>query len=52
MNKGLIDIGLFLEPVSTEGMDYIRIQGSDHWVVTMRRTILWQKRNLSRRKTF
>lgn len=28
MNKGLIDIGLFLEPVSTEGMDYIRIQGS------------------------
>ena len=35
-NKGLIDIGLFLEPVSTEGMDYIRIQGSDHWVVTMR----------------
>ena len=36
MNKGLIDIGLFLEPVSTEGMDYIRIQGSDHWVVTMR----------------
>ena len=36
MNKGLIDIGLFLEPVSTEGLDYIRIQGSDHWVVTMR----------------
>ena len=23
MNKGLVDIGLFLEPVSTEGMDYI-----------------------------
>lgn len=36
MNKGLIDIGLFLEPVSTEGMDYIRIQDCDHWVVTMR----------------
>lgn len=33
MNKGLVDIGLFLEPVSTEGLDYIRIQGSDHWVV-------------------
>lgn len=36
MSKGLIDIGLFLEPVSTEGLDYIRIQGIDHWVVTMR----------------
>ena len=36
MNKGLIDIGLFLEPVSTQGMDYIRIQGCDHWVVTMK----------------
>lgn len=36
MSKGLVDVGLFLEPVSTEGLDYIRIQGSDHWVVTMR----------------
>lgn len=36
MGKGLVDIGLFLEPVSTEGLDYIRIQGCDHWVVTMR----------------
>ena len=36
MGKGLIDIGLFLEPVSTEEMDYIRLQGSDHWVLTMR----------------
>lgn len=36
MGKGLVDVGLFLEPVSTEGLDYIRIQGSDHWVVTMR----------------
>lgn len=36
MNKGLVDIGLFLEPVSTEGMDYIRMQGYDHWVVSMR----------------
>lgn len=36
MSKGLVDIGLFLEPVSTEGLDYIRIQGSDHWVVSMR----------------
>ena len=36
MSRGVVDIGLFLEPVSTEGMDYIRIQGCDHWVVTLR----------------
>lgn len=36
MGKGLVDVGMFLEPVSTEGLDYIRIQGSDHWVVSMR----------------
>lgn len=36
MNKGLVDIGLFLEPVSTENLDYIRIQDSDQWVVSMR----------------
>lgn len=36
MNKGLVDIGLFMEPVDTEGLDYIRIAGSDHWVVGMR----------------
>lgn len=36
MSKGLVDIGLFLEPVSTEGLDYVRIEGSDCWVVTMK----------------
>ncbi len=36
MNKGLVDIGLFMEPVDTEGLDYIRISNSDHWVVAMR----------------
>ena len=36
MSKGLVDIGLFLEPVNTEGLDYIRIPKCDHWVVTMR----------------
>lgn len=36
MNKGLVDIGLFLEPVNTTGLDYIRVQGSDHWVVAMK----------------
>ena len=32
----LEDIGLFLEPVSTEGLDCIRIPGCDHWVVTLK----------------
>ena len=36
MNQGLVDIGLFLEPVNTEGLDYIRIVESDHWVVGMK----------------
>lgn len=36
MNKGLVDVGLFMEPVDTEGLDYIRIMDSDHWVVSMR----------------
>lgn len=36
MNKGLVDIGLFLEPTNTEELDYIRIKDSDHWVVGMR----------------
>ena len=26
MNKGLVDIGMFLEPVDTEGFDYVRIK--------------------------
>ena len=36
MNKGLVDIALFLEPVDTEGLDYIRITDRDHWCVGMR----------------
>ncbi|MDD5899843.1 MAG: LysR family transcriptional regulator [Lachnospiraceae bacterium] len=36
MNQGLVDIGLFMEPVNTEGLDYIRITESDHWVVGMK----------------
>ena len=36
MNQGLVDIGLFMEPVNTEGLDYIRIVDSDHWVVGMK----------------
>jgi DNA-binding transcriptional LysR family regulator len=36
MNKGIVDIALFMEPVDTEGMDYIRITDCDHWCVGMR----------------
>lgn len=36
LNKGLVDIGLFLEPVNTENLEYIRLADSDHWVVGMR----------------
>lgn len=36
MTQGLVDIGLFMEPVRTEGLDYIRIMESDHWVVGMK----------------
>lgn len=36
MNKGLVDIGVFMEPIDTEDLDYIRMKESDHWVVGMR----------------
>ena len=36
MNKGIVDIALFMEPVDTEGLDYIRITDRDHWCVGMR----------------
>lgn len=36
MDKGLVDIGLFLEPTDTEGLDYIRLENTDCWVVGMR----------------
>lgn len=36
MEKGLVDIGLFLEPTDTEGLDYLRLKDTDYWVVGMR----------------
>lgn len=36
MNKGLVDIGMFLEPVSTEDLDYIRLPDSDQWIISMK----------------
>ncbi|HPF30580.1 MAG TPA: LysR family transcriptional regulator substrate-binding protein [Lachnospiraceae bacterium] len=50
MNKGLVDVGLFLEPVNTEGLDYIRIRNSDHWVVTMRADDPLAKKNVITKK--
>lgn len=35
MERGKVDIGIFLEPISTEGLDYVRVEKSDYWVVTM-----------------
>ena len=36
MTQGLVDIGLFMEPISTEGLDYVRLKGEEVWVVSMR----------------
>ena len=36
MHRGLIDIGLFMEPVSKENLEYLPIQKSDYWVVSMK----------------
>ena len=36
MEKGLIDIGLLLEPIDMEKFDFIRMAGKERWVVLMR----------------
>lgn len=36
MEKGLIDIGMLLEPVDMEKFDFIRMAGKERWVVLMR----------------
>ena len=53
MKKGLVDIALFLEPVDTEGLDYIRITDCDQktfrncrlllQVILERMPVLWQQ---------
>ncbi len=35
MLQGLVDIGLFMEPISTEGLDYVRLPIQETWVVSM-----------------
>lgn len=36
MNQGLLDIGLFIEPVNIENFDYVRLPGKEYWTVGMR----------------
>lgn len=36
MEKGLIDIGVLLEPIDIEKFDFIRLKGKERWVVLMR----------------
>lgn len=36
MEKGLIDIGMLLEPIDMENFDFIRMAGKERWVVLMR----------------
>lgn len=36
MEKGLIDIGVLLEPIDMEKFDFIRMTGKERWVVLMR----------------
>ena len=35
MNKGLVDIGLLLEPIDIEKYDFIRLKMKENWVVLM-----------------
>lgn len=36
LEKGLIDIGVLLEPIDMERFDFIRLTGKERWVVLMR----------------
>lgn len=48
MDKGLLDIGLLLEPVDMEKYDFIRLDIKENWVVLMRPdSPLCKKKNVS-----
>lgn len=36
MEKGLVDLGVLLEPIDMEKFDFIRLAGKERWVVLMR----------------
>ena len=35
MDRGLIDVGILLEPINMEKYDYIRLNKKEHWIVVM-----------------
>lgn len=48
MEKGLIDIGVLLEPIDIEKFEFIRLKGKERWVVLMRpEDSLTEKENIS-----
>ncbi|MCD8086268.1 MAG: LysR family transcriptional regulator [Clostridiales bacterium] len=36
MEKGIVDIGILLEPIDMEKFDFLRLEHKEHWVVLMR----------------
>lgn len=36
MKQGLVDIGLFMEPINTDELEYIRFPDKEPWVISMR----------------
>lgn len=36
MKQGLVDIGMFMEPVNTDEFDYVRLPEEEPWVIVMR----------------
>ena len=52
MKQGLVDIGMFMEPVNTDEFDYIRLPEEEPWISSCGRKIRWRKRRWLRKKTF
>ena len=53
MSQGLIDIGLFMEPVNTEELEYVRFPGKEVWVVSMRTDdVLAEKEHITKEDFF
>ena len=53
MSQGLVDIGLFMEPVNTEELEYVRFPGKEVWVVSMRTDdVLAEKEHITKEDLF
>lgn len=50
MEKGLLDIGLLLEPVDMEKYEFIRLNIREKWVVLMKSDDPLQERNGKRKR--